>query len=84
MTISFGIPRVSGRRVILAGSSPAMHAAACKMSPALAPAVTNAASAPSMRAMAAPAASFSSSRFTRACEASRIASSASGRRSEPP
>ena len=61
-----------------------MQAAACKISPELAPAVTKAASAPSMRAMAAPAASFSSSMFTRACDASRMASSASGRRSEPP
>jgi hypothetical protein len=61
-----------------------MHAAACKMSPELAPAVTNAASAPSIRAMAAPAASFSSSRLTSVVDASRIVSSASGRRSEPP
>jgi len=73
-----------GQASDLAGSAPAMHAAACKMRPELAPAVTNAASAPSMRAMAAPAASLSSSMFTSACEASRIASSASGRSMEPP
>ena len=61
-----------------------MHAAAWSMSPELAPAVTNAASAPSMRAMAAPAASLSSSMFTRAVEAWRIDSSASRRSMEPP
>ena len=61
-----------------------MHAAACRMSPALAPAVTNAASAPSIRAMAAPAASLSSSMLTSVVEASRIASSASARSIEPP
>jgi hypothetical protein len=55
MTISLRMPRESGRRVIFAGSVAAMHAAACKISPELAPALTKAASAPSMRAMAAPA-----------------------------
>src|SRR5205823_2776533 len=82
MTISLRMPRVSGSRVIFAGSSPAMHAAACRISPALAPAVTKAASAPSMRAIAAPAASFSSSTLTSTADASRIASSAPGRRRE--
>ena len=48
------------------------------------PAVTSAASAPSMRAMAAPAASLSSSMFTSACAASRMASIVSGRIREPP
>src|SRR5204863_91562 len=38
MMISLRIPRVSGRRVIFAGSAPAMHAAACRISPELAPA----------------------------------------------
>jgi hypothetical protein len=61
-----------------------MHAAACKISPELAPAVTNAASAPSIRAIAAPAASLSSSMFTSVVDACRIDSSASGRRREPP
>src|SRR4030095_7971237 len=55
MTISLRMPLVSGRRVIFAGSVPAMQAAACKINPELAPADTNAASAPSMRALAAAA-----------------------------
>src|SRR5436190_1999252 len=42
MMISLRIPRVSGRRVIFAGSAPAMHAAACRISPELAPALTKA------------------------------------------
>ena len=67
-----------------AGLSPVMHAAAWSTSPAVEPAVTSAASAPSIRAMAAPAASLSSSRFTRTCAASRMASIVSGRIREPP
>ena len=61
-----------------------MHAAACRIRPELAPAETNAASAPSMRAIAAPAAALSSSMFTSVCDASRMVSKTSGRRREPP
>ena len=78
------MPLASGSRAILAGSSPVMQAAAWSTRPAVEPPVTSAAGASSMRAMAAPAAAFSSSMFTWTCAASRMASMVSGRMREPP
>ena len=84
MMISFFIPSVLGRRFILAGSSPAITAAACSTSPPAAPLATKPASAPVASAITRLAARLRSSRLTIIPAALFIASRISGRILLPP
>ena len=78
------MPVASGRRCILAGSVPAMHAAASSGIPAAEPAVTRPASAPVNLAMTSPALPFSSCMSTYQREASSMAFTTDGGIRLPP
>ena len=84
MMISFFSPVVSGSCAILAGSFPAITAAACRTSPPAEPLDTNAASAPTISAMISPALAFSSWTSTSTLAALFIASITSRRSFVPP
>ena len=83
MTTSFFMPRVSGNRPILPGSSPVMQAAVPSNSPAAAPEVTIPASAPVSSAITLLAPACSSAISTQKAPASVMAAATSVWRKPP-